>query len=335
MLILNKDTDFLARLDWRSHNGINLFMLNDIQRNRFYDMVLADKVKDKVCVDIGFGTGLLSVIALKHGAKKIVAYESNHDRYFLGQHIIKELNLVDKIDLYQDNFLSSDVTNEDTVYFTETMCQNLWGERLFNSLPRKKGINFLPNNLFLEIHAVEISNSYMNKLYDFKDLDGFEPSIDIQRDFVKLINSLGFSNFNLEEKNLANGIIEFNYQASYFGHNSYLNLSNQSTLVAEYNVDVNNLELIINDSSNSFTQEINFEIDEVDLFISDSTWNEKNILIIPRVGIKSDNQKLYLDRGHWGPMNKPVILNNCYDVVKVTHSLKTGQLNYYVEQGKI
>ena len=44
--------DFLDRIDWYNHDGVNLGMINDFVRNQFYDRVLSIYVRDQVCVDI-------------------------------------------------------------------------------------------------------------------------------------------------------------------------------------------------------------------------------------------------------------------------------------------
>ena len=65
--------DYLRDIDWKNNDGVFLPMLNDFRRNWFYERTLSTSVRDQECVDIGFGTGLLSLIALKHGAKHITA----------------------------------------------------------------------------------------------------------------------------------------------------------------------------------------------------------------------------------------------------------------------
>ena len=76
--------------------GTDWDMLNDHLRNQFYNELLK-QCKDKVVIDVGFGTGILSIIALKHGAKIIHAYEMDKETYLLGKHIIKRLGLKSKI----------------------------------------------------------------------------------------------------------------------------------------------------------------------------------------------------------------------------------------------
>ena len=49
-------------------------MLFDLPRNRYYDTILM-QCRDQVCADVGFGTGILTAIALYYGAKHVYAYE--------------------------------------------------------------------------------------------------------------------------------------------------------------------------------------------------------------------------------------------------------------------
>ena len=101
--------EFLKRIDWHNHDGVNLGMINDFMRNQFYDRILSRYVRDQQCTDIGFGTGLLSMLALKHGAKHIRAFESDPDRFQLGCEIISRLGLHDQIDRKSTRLNSSHI----------------------------------------------------------------------------------------------------------------------------------------------------------------------------------------------------------------------------------
>ena len=50
-------------------------------------------------LEIGFGTGFLSMLALKHGARSIVAYESDINRYQLGCEVIKILKFIENFQM--------------------------------------------------------------------------------------------------------------------------------------------------------------------------------------------------------------------------------------------
>ena len=118
--------DFLDCVDFENHNGVYLPMINDVARNQFYDSILHE-VQDQDCIEIGFGTGFLSMLALKHGARSIVAYESDPERYQLGCEVIKILKLQDRITLLNQRY-THDCNHNATVIFTETVDDNIWGE---------------------------------------------------------------------------------------------------------------------------------------------------------------------------------------------------------------
>ena len=146
--------DFLERIDWQNHDGVNLGMINDFVRNQFYDRIIGRYVQDQNCTDIGFGTGLLSMLALKHGAKHIRAFESDLDRFQLGSEIINRLGLQDRIELINERY--DNLYHPTPITFTETVNGNLWWEGLWNSLPCDDKSIFLPGEYFLELWAVEV-----------------------------------------------------------------------------------------------------------------------------------------------------------------------------------
>ena len=53
-------------------------MLEDLPRNKFYAQSFEqnkDQIKDKVVMDVGCGTGIISMIAARAGAKHVYAIE--------------------------------------------------------------------------------------------------------------------------------------------------------------------------------------------------------------------------------------------------------------------
>lgn len=53
----------------------HISMLNDHERNSFYEDEIKDHVKNKIVLDIGAGAGFLTLTALKHGAQHVYAIE--------------------------------------------------------------------------------------------------------------------------------------------------------------------------------------------------------------------------------------------------------------------
>lgn len=310
--------EFLKHINWQHDDGVNLAMLNDFVRNQFYDKILAPYVQDQDCTDIGFGTGLLSILALKHGARHIRAFENNPHRYQLGCEIIKRLKLESRIELINEwydyrKFSPTPVT------FTETVDGNLWGEGIWNSLPSDGNTIFLPGGYFLEIWAVEVSDSFargIQRLAPGPDRI-FNPGVDIDPEFVYTINELIHkSDFrSIPELELKSGIMEFDCETNtVWGHQAYRKLIQTGSCVGSYCVkyrDDKTESLIIN--------------------VSTEHWRDKNVLIVPRPGMQQDNNKLYLDiSGAWGDINPTLLVKPQTDLV-VNHNVRNGLITYSLE----
>ena len=150
------------RLRWERDNGVYLPMLEDTARNQFYDNVFSKTVNNKNCIDVGFGTGLLSLLAIKHGAKHITAYEHDHNRYLLAKHIVSHLELEDRITLVNKLFVPSEVTASHEILFHETIDSNLWVDGLFGLLPSQLPI--LPEKYSCDFYLIEITPSEYDQI---------------------------------------------------------------------------------------------------------------------------------------------------------------------------
>lgn len=68
------NTEFLNKLPY-SIPLWHLEMLKDENRLHFYNQVIKENVKGKIVLDVGSGSGILSHLAVKHGAKKVYSVE--------------------------------------------------------------------------------------------------------------------------------------------------------------------------------------------------------------------------------------------------------------------
>lgn len=314
-------------IDWNNHDGVNFSMINDFMRNQFYEKIIKNNVKNKTVLDIGFGTGLLSIIALKHGAKKIIAFENDPERYQLGLEIIKECNLSDKIDLHNQryNWQMFDTLDVDAIV-TETVSGDLWNEGLWNSFPRHGGIPFLPNKYFLEIHIVEIPKIFAESMQSLKtSTKFFTPGIDIDQHFVHTVNKKISANTKnnikqLQISEILKGlhIIDNNIEGTH-GYVPFLRM------VADGQHFVSKIELdaytcTVNDNQIDFDQRyLQTKIDNLD--------PELYYVVVPRVGLQHETHKLYLDTGHWGPTNYAGIVHGLYSF-NVAHDVHKGKIHY-------
>jgi hypothetical protein len=306
--------EFLKNIDWQNHDGVNFGMINDFMRNQFYDRILSRHVTGQRCTDIGFGTGLLSILALKHGAEHVRAFESDYNRYLLGQEIISRLGLTDQITLINERYTHK--TTPTPITFTETVNGNLWWEGLWTSLPHKNETVFLPGEYFLEIWATEIPESFAKGLCrQANAAQSFNPGVDIDQKFIDVVNNLSANTSSPYNNNLATGIVQFErQQETDWGWIPYMRAVQAGSAVAKYSSS-HHIE-----NHNDFT-----------LTIDVSCWENKTVLVVPRAGMQQDTDRLYLDTGHWGPTESPILLHRPKGHLTINHNVRDGVISYNLE----
>lgn len=304
--------EILDHIDWYNHDGVNLPMINDFVRNQFYDRILSRYVKGQDCTDVGFGTGLLSMLALKYGANHVRAFEVDYHRYHLGVEIIRQLDLGSKIELINEHY---DRTYQTTpITFSETVNGNLWWEGLWNSLPAANETTFLPGSYFFELWGITVPDSFAHGLTrPGETAQYFSPGVDVDPAFIKVIN--GFRNATTPVvDNLPNGIVHFErQQQTDWDWVPYMRAVQHGSVIASYSTTKSS------------------DIDEFVLSVDTAKWRGQTLLIVPRMGMQQDSDRLYLDTGHWGPGENPVLLVNPEQKLVVKHSVRTGIITYSLE----
>lgn len=322
------NTEFLDRINWNSDDGVFFPMLMDWRRNQFYDQIIKQQVVGKHCVDVGFGTGLLSILALKHGAKHVTAYEQNADRYELGKYIIDRLGLQSKIDLVHQQFDHQTSVSPQDVVITETVNIGLWGEGLWQSMPRAGNYNWLPSSVFMEIIAEPVSQAFADDLFRPADHFGFfNPGVDIDPDYVSLINQLAKKNI----PNKSHFYDTDNHQTTVWGGWTYVRWSQVGkTPVAHYKVDLGQHSIEVQDSVAHTWSSIDFTAQEITMTV-DLPSNDRPMLIVPRTGICHDNN-LFLDTAEsWGGGCKPLLVTANTRRVTIAHNTESGLITYSQE----
>ena len=304
-------------IDWKNDDGVNFDMINDFMRNQFYDRILSRYVKNQDCIDIGFGTGLLTILALKHGANHVIAYEGDADRYQLGCKIIQQLGLQNRVELIHKRYTrirNSGLTSR-PVIFTETVDRNLWQEGLWKSLPIDSETIFLPGRYFLELWAVEVSTDLAHGLHHsgLRNLRNsyFLPGVEIDPKFVSVVNSLAGTTAP-DYTSLPDGVLPISTHWSNWGNCSFMQAIQLGTAVAKYEVQ-------------NWLPDIN----EFTLTVPTHEWHNKTILLVPRAGMAQDQDCLYLDTASsWGPAKHSIILKNPQQDLIVNHNVNTGIITY-------
>lgn len=318
----------LSRIDWHNHDGVNLAMINDFVRNQFYNRIIQANVRDCNVLDIGFGTGLLSMLALQHGARSITAYESDADRFLLGTEIIARLGLENKITLINDRFYHNYLDQyPNHVVVTETVNGNLWQEGLFNSLPRTPCRSFLPGKYFLNIYAVEIPRVFAAGLgTDAIQPKQFTPGVDLDPKFVQAVNSFYGVNSYQESVKLPTLKQVDPHVDTNWGWIPYMRCNANAHVIARYVLNAENLILQTSAPLLSTKQPVDFGVSEHTTPVRINT--SGSLLLYPRAGMQHDTHTLFLDQGHWGPTLSPVIITDYTGDVVITHNFHNGDITY-------
>lgn len=122
-------------------------MLNDQERNILYHNAIKSNVKDKIVLDLGSGSGLLSMIAASNGAKKVYAVEKDNFLSVVSRKIISQNGYEGKIEVI-NNIVSelsyNDIPEPIDVIVTEIFDCGLLGEGCINTISSAK--KFLKDN---------------------------------------------------------------------------------------------------------------------------------------------------------------------------------------------
>jgi hypothetical protein len=230
----------------------------------------------------------------------------------LGCEVIKVLKLQDRITLINQRYDHA-CKHDQTVVFTETVDDNIWGEGLYNSLPRQLGRQFLPGQYFLEIYAIPISTDIAGSLIQAHEENHFSPGVDIDPRFVAYVNLLLSKKYNKPIKSkvgLPEGVTELTPMSI------YIDWATNNTYTGRYVLDAN---------APFVDQPIRqLQVDTA----------KQPVLIVPRAGMQHGSDRLYLDTGHWKLPANPAVINSPNSRVIVEHDLRTGKISYKIEELK-
>lgn len=176
-------------IDWFNDNGVFLPMINDVARNRFYKQAIDLYCPNKRVIDVGCGTGLLSILAAKAGAKHVLAVEIDKERAKLAKDLVSKLNLQDKITVINDDF--HNVNHAADIAVSETIGGYYFDENIKSIArhARKLGCDLIPGKV--EIRAVAFDCHPIFEV-GIRDNDHgqyiFDPGISDLEDFTQAVN---------------------------------------------------------------------------------------------------------------------------------------------------
>jgi len=134
----------------------------DQGRNTVYQSWFrSSKLVNKTLCEIGFGSGVLSLMALQCDPKHIVAYETNGELYEYAQWCLEKSGLNNKITLRNEFAKPQDISSDVDVIFHELISgYDLWGEGVFDFVKLPKPI--IPSVYINEFYVIPLDYGLIN-----------------------------------------------------------------------------------------------------------------------------------------------------------------------------
>jgi predicted RNA methylase len=266
-------------MDWMKDDGIFMPMINDTGRNQFYKAAIQRAVSGKTVCDIGTGTGLLSILAVKSGAKKVFAVEQDTDRADLARQMFKRIGIADQVEVIEADFLTTDICAD--IYVSETINTQIFGENIISLAEhaRKYKGQFIPDKFEISLHLYE--NHPIFPLCQMRsDAFEFQPDIAIDPVFEQAVNTQFQQTHPLSDTlyraNVLNGLFT---QLPKFTDLKLTRISESEPITVDLNqpVDIDSIRLIaprtLQNSSSNVYAVIHWKAYYQDIVLNvNSTW---------------------------------------------------------------
>jgi len=187
----NTVTHSTEDFDWFKNNGIYMPMINDTGRNIAYKAAIERVAPGSVVCDIGTGTGLLSILAAKAGAKKVYSVEMDPGRAKYARDMIDKLG-IKNVQVINKNFFScnrADIPDDIDYFISETIGNPIFNENIVDLSKHAKqwGGTFIPGKI--EVTAeVYRNHPILPLVYAESEAFEFQPDIEIDDAYEKTIN---------------------------------------------------------------------------------------------------------------------------------------------------
>jgi predicted RNA methylase len=172
-------------------------MLKDTPRTEAYLNAIKSNVKDfedKVILDVGCGTGVLSMFAVLYGkAKKVYAVEAS-DMSHIAKQLIEHNNMSDRIEVINDLIENVELPEKVDIIISEWMGFYLLHESMFNSviIARDKWLKddgkMYPSKATIYACPCSMDNVLQDKVLYWTDIYGLDFSPIISMAHEKLIS---------------------------------------------------------------------------------------------------------------------------------------------------
>jgi len=188
----NTITNSVEEFDWFNQNGIFMPMINDTGRNIAYKKAIEKVAKNSIVCDIGTGTGFLSILAAKAGAKKVYSIEMDPGRAQYAREMIKKVGFENTIEVINKNFLScdrSDIPDDIDYFISETIGSPIFNENIINLAGHSKGWGgiFIPGTIEITVEVYK-NHPILPLVYTDSEAFEFQPDIEIDETFQTEVN---------------------------------------------------------------------------------------------------------------------------------------------------
>lgn len=137
-------------------------MLIDHERNHFYEDIIRKHCRDKIVLEIGAGSGLMSVLAIRHGAEHVYCCEGNPLLAKAAELLIHRMGLKDQITIFQaySNDIATDAIPKVDMVLHELFASDPFAEEVIHSLRDAKRFMkpqaiFVPEGIQITYQAVK------------------------------------------------------------------------------------------------------------------------------------------------------------------------------------
>ena len=145
--------------------------LNDAGRNRFYQKTITANCKNKICVDVGAGSGILTDYALEGGASHVYCIEIRKSR----AKFLREKYQNKNVTVIEEDFLKTKIEHADVFFIEQIGCQ------FNNDFSIKKFMSHIKKN---NTDAIILPNRYTIKAYIFDGIIEDRPQVLIDSSYL-------------------------------------------------------------------------------------------------------------------------------------------------------